>query len=913
LLEDLARRGFVRARLDGEVVRIEEAPELERYKRHTVEAVVDRLKLDGDVTARVREAVASALELSGGEVVVLGESTERGYSTLRTCPECGLEAPPLEPRLFSFNSPHGACDTCDGLGVLKRPSPELVVADASLSIREGALAVTRASGGALNFPKVDFDFLATVAEDYGFDLDTPWADLSGPAKRVVLYGSGQRRYEDRSQWSGRRYRGNVTWKRRYRGVMPALERAWQNGGRRKMVERFLSTGVCPDCEGTRLNPFARAVTLGGVVLERFLEDPIDHLPTRLGALELSKREAQIAEQLLTEIGRRVAFLRHVGLGYLTLSRSADSLSGGEAQRIRLAAQLGAGLQGVLYVLDEPSIGLHPRDHGKLLGALRALRDQGNTVVVVEHDESTLRSADQLIDIGPGAGQHGGHLVSQGTPAEVARGDSPTGRMLSGRLEMPRPDERRPGNGNVLTITGARGFNLKGVDAVVPLGAFTAVSGVSGSGKSTLVVRTLQRAVLRHLQRETADPEPYDTIEGLDAVEELVVIDAAPIGRTPRSNPATYTGAFGPIRDLFARLPESALRGWEPGRFSFNVEGGRCEVCQGAGAQLIELQFLAPVTVPCEECGGARFNADTLGVRFKEHSIADVLGLTIEEALALFADLPKIAKPLQALVDVGVGYLTLGQPSTTLSGGEAQRVKLAKHLQRNARKHTLYLLDEPTTGLHAQDVARLLASLQRLVDGGHTVLVIEHNLDVLRAADHLIELGPDGGAGGGELIVSGTPEAVEATEDSPTGEALRSESALAHEQLIPAPDVEVAPRDTIRVEGAKTHNLKDITVEIPRDALTVVTGPSGSGKSSLALDTIYAAGRQRFVESLSTYARQFLASRDRPPVERIDGLGPAVAVEARTSLGHPRSTIATTTEIHDHLRVLWARAAVRRCP
>ncbi|MEO0650104.1 MAG: excinuclease ABC subunit UvrA, partial [Planctomycetota bacterium] len=596
LLEDLARRGFVRARVDGEVLRIEEVPELERYKRHTIEAVVDRLKLDGDVTARVREAVGSALELSGGELVILGEQDEHSYSTLRNCPECGLEAPPLEPRLFSFNSPHGACPSCDGLGVVKQPSKDLVVSDPTLSIRDGALAVTRASGGALNFPRVDFKFLATVAEGYGFDLDTPWQDLPPQAKKVILYGSGQRRFEDSSQWSGKRYKGNVTWNRRYRGVMPALERAWQNGGRRKQVERFLSHGICEECDGSRLNRFARAVTFGQRPIETFLDAAIDDLPATLEGVKLSKREAQIADQLLIEIDRRVAFLRHVGLGYLTLARSADSLSGGEAQRIRLAAQLGAGLQGVLYVLDEPSIGLHPRDHGKLLGALRALRDQGNTVVVVEHDEATLRSADQLIDIGPGAGQHGGHLVSQGTPAEVAKGDSPTARMLAGTLHMPRPETRREGNGELLSIRGASGFNLKGVDAEVPLGTFTAVSGVSGSGKSTLVVRTLQRAVLRHLERETADPEPYDAIEGLETIEELVVIDAAPIGRTPRSNPATYTGAFGPIRDLYAKLPEAALRGWEPGRFSFNVEGGRCEVCQGAGAQLIELQFLAPVTV-----------------------------------------------------------------------------------------------------------------------------------------------------------------------------------------------------------------------------------------------------------------------------------------------------------------------------
>ncbi|QDU67574.1 excinuclease ABC subunit UvrA [Engelhardtia mirabilis] len=912
LFEDLAKRGFVRVRVNGEVHRIEEVPELHRYKRHTVEVVVDRMRIEEGTLARLREAVGQALEQSRGDVIVFDAKREDAHSTLQSCPQCSREAPPLEPRLFSFNSPHGACSSCDGLGVLRRPSEALVVADAKLTIREGALAVTRKSGGALNFPRVDFELLANIGAEVGFDLDTPWKDLTPAARRAILFGTGEKRFEDQSNWNGKRYQGSVTWNRRYRGVIPALERAWKQGGRRKMVEKFLSHGVCEECGGTRLNEVSRSVTVGGTAIRTLLQSAIDDLPANFERLALSNRARQIAEPLLLEIDRRVAFLRHVGLGYLSLDRSADSLSGGEAQRIRLAAQLGAGLQGVMYVLDEPSIGLHPRDHGRLLGALRALRDQGNTVIVVEHDENTLRSADHLIDIGPGAGAHGGRLVAQGPPSEISHTDSPTGRLLAGLLTFPRPEVRREGNGNRLRLTGATGFNLKGVDFEFPLGTLTAVSGVSGSGKSTLVNRTLRRALTRRLGLETPEPEPYEALEGAEAVEDLVVIDAAPIGRTPRSNPATYTGAFGPIRDLFSQMPESRMRGWGPGRFSFNVEGGRCEVCQGAGAQLIELQFLAPVTVPCEECGGKRFNDETLGVQYKHRNVSDVLGLTIEEALEVFGDLPKIARPLRALVDVGVGYLTLGQPSTTLSGGEAQRVKLAKHLQKQGRKHTLYLLDEPTTGLHAQDVARLVGALQRLVDGGHSVLVIEHNLDVLRSADWVIDLGPEGGAEGGELIVAGTPEQVEAHAESYTGEALRAERNLASGPAI-APSVPVAPRECIEVVGATIHNLRSVSVEIPRDALTVITGPSGSGKSSLALDTIYAAGRQRFVESLSTYARQFLSSRDRPPVERLEGLGPAVAVEARTSLGHPRSTVATTTEIHDHLRVLWARAGVRRCP
>ncbi|MCC7013737.1 MAG: excinuclease ABC subunit UvrA [Planctomycetes bacterium] len=914
IFESLARRGLIRARVDGEIVRIEEAPELARYVRHSIDAVVDRLKPEREQPSRLREAITTALELSGGDVVFVpndAELAERAWSTSRTCPGCGADTPPLEPRLFSFNSPHGACPTCAGLGLRNEPSEARIVRDATLSIREGALAVTRKSGGALVYPHVDFRFLESVAQAFDFDLDTPWKQLSRAARKVVLHGSGDQRFEDDFSWNGEKYQGSVKWQRRFKGVVPALRKA-ASGGQAQALKYFSSV-ACPDCSGTRLKPAALAVQFGGASLRELLNLSIADLTQRLDTLQLAAREQRIARDLLAEVRRRIAFLHQVGLDYLTLARGADSLSGGEAQRIRLAAQLGSALQGVLYVLDEPSIGLHARDHAQLLGALQRLRDGGNTVVVVEHVEATLRAADHIVDVGPGAGRNGGTIVAQGTPREVARCDSPTGRFLRGELRIPAPATRRPGNGHRLAVRGARAFNLKGFDVEFPLGALTAVAGVSGSGKSTLIERILEPGLLAHLEREGPEPGAHDALEGLEHVGDLVAIDAAPIGRTPRSNPATYTGAFDPIRDLFASLPESKMRGYTKSRFSFNVEGGRCEACGGAGAKLVELQFLAPVTVPCDECGGERFQAETLDVKFKDKSIADVLEMTVEEALELFKDHPKIARPLAVMSEVGLSYLTLGQPSTTISGGEAQRLKLVAHLQKKPRAHTVYLLDEPTTGLHPQDIAKLVGALQQLVDAGHTVIVIEHNLDVIRAADYVVDLGPSGGEGGGELVACGTPEQIAAHRSSATGAALRGEFARAARPIAERRDADQSPCDVIRVVDACTHNLNHVSVEMPRDALVVITGPSGSGKSSLALDTIYTEGRRRFVESLSTYARQFLGNRDKPPVDRIEGLGPSVAVEAGTSRGHPRSTVATTTEIHDHLRVLWARCGVPHCP
>ncbi|MCE9594962.1 MAG: excinuclease ABC subunit UvrA [Planctomycetes bacterium] len=913
LFDDLKKRGFVRARVDGKIQRIEDVAELARYERHSIDVVIDRLRPDPADPTRLREAVGQALELGSGEMIVAGSKSERAYSTSRSCPGCGADVPPLEPRLFSFNSPHGACPSCQGLGVEKRVTEARLVVDPALTIRNGALAVTRKSGGAWLYPKVEFRFLDQIAKSHGFDLDTPWKELARSAKKTLLYGTGDERFEDTASWAGERFQGSVKWQRRFLGVIPAIEKARGSGN--AQADRYLVETTCAECGGSRLKPAARAVRFAGTTIDQLQSQPIRAFAAALRALKPAPREARIARDLLTEILRRADFLDRVGLDYLSLSRAADTLSGGEAQRIRLAAQLASGLQGVLYVLDEPSIGLHARDHGRLLGALERLRDGGNTVVVVEHDEATLRAADWLVDVGPLAGRKGGQIVNQGTPAQVARGDSPTARFLRGELTLPAPKERRKGNGKRVTIRGARAFNLKDVTVEIPLGTFTVIAGVSGSGKSTLLNRILLPAVLRKLERAGDEPLEHDAIEGLEHIDDLVAVDAAPIGRTPRSNPATYTDALTAIRDLYASLPDAKMRGYTKSRFSFNVVGGRCEACGGAGAQLVELQFLAPVTVPCDQCGGERFQAETLEVRYREMSIADVLAMTVEEAFELFKDHPFVRKPLETMVEIGLGYLTLGQPSTTLSGGEAQRLKLALQLKKTPRNHTLYLLDEPTTGLHQADVQKLVGALQTLVDRGHTVIVIEHNLDVVRTADHVIELGPEGGALGGELIVAGTPEAVERAKRSPTGEALRELGSKRTAKARDAGNAELAPPipNAIEIVGARTHNLQNLTVSVPRDKLTVITGPSGSGKSSLALDTIYAEGRRRFVESLSTYARQFLGSGDRPPVDRIDGLGPSVAVEAGTSRGHPRSTVATTTEIHDHLRVLFARAAEVRCP
>jgi excinuclease ABC subunit A len=919
-LAEWAQKGFVRARIDGVVRRLDEPIELARYAYHTIELVVDRLTIDPEQRSRLAEAVEQAVALGGGIVALAhGPAGYQVFSTLRSCPNGHAALPELEPRLFSFNSPIGACPACDGLGETFGFDPDRLVADPDRTLREGALHAFTADGK-LVYGRLTLDHLATVGAAFGFDLDTPWRKLSAKARKVVMYGSGAQTFEFRWQRGGATFTTRGSDRIAFPGVVRHLESVYRPA-RARHLDRFRAAVPCSSCEGTRLGPAARAVRFDGRVLPEVLALPIAEAMAWAQAITWSGNRERIGHEIQKEIVRRLRFLVDVGLGYLTLDRRAPTLSGGESQRIRLAAQVGAGLRGILYVLDEPSIGLHSRDQERLLTTLEALRDRGNTVVVVEHDEETMRRSDFLVDVGPGAGRHGGTIVAAGTPAEVcANPASATGQWLLGQRRMSRPPQRRPGSGEWLAVRGATLHNLRELDVDVPLGCLVAVTGVSGSGKSTLVHRVLVPALQRQLQGGNGPAPACRQVLGIEQLDKIVEIDQAPIGRTPRSNPATYTAVWDHVRDLFAQLPEAKLRQYEKGRFSFNVAGGRCEACAGAGVTLLEMNFLAPVEVVCDDCGGARFHAETLEVRYRERSVHDVLEMTIDEAAAFFVDHPKIVRGLRALQEVGLGYLKLGQPSTTLSGGEAQRVKLATELQRPATGRTFYVLDEPTTGLHFEDVERLLQALHRLVDQGNSVLVIEHNLDVVGAADWLLDLGPEGGAGGGQLVATGTPEAVAKVPGSHTGIALAALGFAGKRRLEQRPKP-LGPRRSqtvgrpthIAVRGARTHNLAGVDVDVPLGTFTVVTGPSGSGKSSLAFDTIFQEGQRRFLESMSTYARRFLGRMDRAPVERLDGLGPAIAIDQKRTVRSPRSTVATTTEIHDYLRLLYARVGRAHCP
>ena len=772
VFEDAKRSGYVRVRVDGNLYELDEEIKLEKNKKHSIEIIVDRLIIRPDIRQRLTDSVETAAKLSGGLVIVnlLREEKDLSFSQNYACEDCGISMEELTPRMFSFNNPFGACPTCTGLGNQLKADPALMIQDGGKSILDGAI---QASGwNNIRGDGISRMYFDALSKKYKFSLTEPWNSLSDEAKNIILYGTKGETLELHYDQP----RGKGVLKQAFEGICNNIERRYketQSDASRKELEELMSECPCPDCQGRRLRKESLAVTVGEKNIYEFTTLSVEDALLWLDGLHLTEQQMLIADRILKEIRSRLGFLKSVGLGYLTLSRSAGTLSGGESQRIRLATQIGSSLMGVLYILDEPSIGLHQRDNDKLLATLKNLRDLGNSLIVVEHDEDTMRAADYLIDIGPGAGVHGGQVVAAGTPAEVmANPDSLTGQYLSGKKKIEVPTVRRPGNGKLLKVVGAAENNLRHIDVEFPLGTFTVVTGVSGSGKSSLVNEVLFKRLGAELMRMKVRPGKCDRIEGMEYLDKVVNIDQSPIGRTPRSNPATYTGLFNDIRDLFTSTQEAKSRGYGQGRFSFNVRGGRCEACSGDGLLKIEMHFLPDIFVPCEVCKGRRYNRETLEVRYKGKNIADVLDMTVDEALDFFSALPKLKKRLQTLQDVGLGYVKLGQPSTELSGGEAQRVKLATELSKQATGKTIYILDEPTTGLHSDDVRKLLEVLQRLVDAGNTVVVIEHNLDVIKCADHLIDLGPEGGDGGGTIVVTGTPEEVAACSASFTGQYLK---------------------------------------------------------------------------------------------------------------------------------------------
>jgi excinuclease ABC subunit A len=994
LFEDMLKRGYVRARVDGRLVRLTDDLRLDRRIKHHIAIVIDRLKVDPKSRARIAEAVEQGLAL-GDESLIIAKERESGngpappvtmeetpgfddllLSARYSCAHCDQSYEPPSPQMFSFNSPQGMCLDCDGLGTRFSFDPDLLVPDPSQSFYLGAIPVigpVRAMG------RWRRHIYQGVADTLGIDLKKPWQELPEVHRNWLLSGAGDRHIT--FEW---KHRGGL-WKHggKWEGIVPQLLTSFKKtaaGPRRLQLEKYMRVLRCPTCDGQRLNPQARAVRVGGKTLVEICAMPVGDLTAWFGdgredgetgkqASETKRRKDKqdtarregdttnsdlasgrtlfltplqqvIAGELLKEIRGRLGFLLNVGLHYLTLDRTAPTLSGGEAQRIRLAGQIGCGLVGVLYILDEPSIGLHPRDNDRLLRSLERLRDMGNTVLVVEHDEETMRAADHLVDFGPGPGVRGGHVVAAGSLGDVVRNrDSLTGQYLAGVKKISVPPTRRPPTGRHLRIVGARHNNLKNINVDIPLGLFVAVTGVSGSGKSSLINDILRdglrldQSVSRSSgngendsangdtdsvrQSPSAIRDRYDRIQGAEHIDKVIDIDQSPIGRTPRSNPATYIKVFDEIRGLFAQLPDAKVRGYKPGRFSFNKPGGRCEACEGNGSNRLEMDFLADVWVTCPVCEGRRFNRETLQVHFKGKSIRDVLEMDVQEALDHFANVPRIRPMLQTLHDVGLDYIKLGQPSPTLSGGEAQRIKLARELCRRSTGQTLYILDEPTTGLHFDDIQKLLDVLHGFVNAGNTVVVIEHNLDVIKTADWVLDLGPDGGAAGGQVVCTGTPEAVAASHASYTGQALRN--TLQKKKVRPRAMARSKRREYrnrlthLTVQGAQQHNLKNITVSLPRERMTVCSGPSGSGKTSLALDTIYAEGQRRYIESLSSYARQFLGQLQKPKVEHVTGLSPAISIEQKTSSKSPRSTVGTVTEVYDYLRILYARLGKPHCP
>jgi excinuclease ABC subunit A len=975
LFQDMLRRGYLRARVDGEVVRLSDDLKLDRKIKHDIEIVIDRLKLEAKIRTRLAEAVEQALSLGEGSIIIALEVDEAApkptdeddapaasddprardilLSAQYACTHCRQSYEPPSPQMFSFNSPHGMCRDCDGLGMRYTFDPALLVPDPDKSFHEGAIPLI---GSVREMGRWRRHIYEGVARTLGIDLKIPWKRMPREHEDLLLHGAEGRHIT--YEW---KQRGGHVWKHggTWEGIVPQLLSSFRKtaaGPRRLQLEKYMRVVRCGSCQGQRLNAQARAVRIAGKTMIELLAMPLGDLAQWLGegeALEktLTPIQRTIAAEVLREIRARLGFLLNVGLQYLSLDRAAPTLSGGEAQRIRLAGQIGSGLVGVLYILDEPSIGLHPRDNERLLRSLERLRDLGNTVLVVEHDEETMRAADHIVDFGPGPGVRGGNVVAAGAYQDIiAAPASLTGQYLSGVKKIEIPKQRRTSNGKSLRIVGARHNNLKNIDVEIPLGLFVCVTGVSGSGKSSLINDVLKHSLriaggtVRVEEGSDSDDDSdsievgalpalvrndrVDHIDGVEHVDKLIDIDQSPIGRTPRSNPATYIKVFDEIRRLFAEVPESKVRGYAAGRFSFNKPGGRCEACEGNGSNRLEMDFLADVWVTCPVCEGKRFNRETLHVRYKDKNIHEVLEMDVQEALEHFANIPKIHAMLKTLHDVGLDYVKLGQPSPTLSGGEAQRIKLARELCRHGTGRTLYILDEPTTGLHFADIDKLLQVLHGFVDAGNTVLVIEHNLDVIKTADWIIDLGPDGGAGGGSVVCAGPPEKIARDKKSHTGEALRplfglkinfenARETKGAKQKVSKSSLESAPgtgRIThLTVQGAAQHNLKSIDVSIPLHQMTVCCGPSGSGKSSLAMDTIFAEGQRRYVESLSAYARQFLGQMQKPKVEHVSGLSPAISIEQQTTSKSPRSTVGTVTEIYDYLRILFARLAQPFCP
>lgn len=775
VLEDARKSGYVRVRVDGSLYELSEEIKLDKNLKHKIDIVVDRLVIREGINSRLSDSVETALSAANGNVTVsivsapeeYSGETELSFSQSYACEEHGISFGELEPRMFSFNNPIGACPRCGGLGELTEISADRVFPDRSLSLREGGIMVN-------GFKTMDEDttwngpLIAEVGKEYGFDLDTKLCDYSPKAFDALCNGTGDKIYTCDRHFDGSTKHQSV----KFKGILKIIEQR-MNMFHDEYYESFVDNVPCPSCNGARLNPEMLSVTVGGKNISEFCSLSVDEAIKHINSLKFSESESKIAEEIMKELNSRLGFLKSVGLNYLTLSRKSGTLSGGEAQRIRLATQIGSALMGVLYILDEPSIGLHQRDNRKLIDTLKSLRDLGNSLIVVEHDEETMESSDYIVDIGPGAGIHGGYVVAAGTPEEIkANENSVTGAFLSGRRRIEIPNERRKGNGEFLTVVGARENNLKNITVKFPLGVFTCVTGVSGSGKSSLVNSILYQSLAKNLNRAITFPGDHDKILGLEHLDKVIAIDQSPIGRTPRSNPATYTGLFNDIRSLFATTPDAKLRGYGAGRFSFNVKGGRCEACEGDGLRKIEMHFLSDVYVNCEICHGKRYNKDTLDVRYKGKNISEVLEMTVEEALGFFSELPKLRRKLETLFDVGLGYIKLGQSSTTLSGGEAQRVKLATELAKKATGRTVYILDEPSTGLHSADVEKLISVLMRLVEGGNTIIVIEHNLDIIKTADYIIDMGPEGGDGGGTVVATGTPEEIAECENSFTGKFLR---------------------------------------------------------------------------------------------------------------------------------------------